>query len=231
MGIINIILVIITALGAFLPIVLLGHKRKKILSKPKQETIKDYLRIYKEKIEKYQLAEINSQIKVDEEQTMSQSMAIVVTIFTIILIYAFKFIIRDNFFIGFFIVIFYVFGSLIIFLLTKKPTIEKILLKNNVIELYDSNDEIKTYQLNLTNVRYNIKIYRESSARRSHKYINIYFNNDKYTSKEFTIYDYESYIAFVILVNLLKRNELEKANNLSDDDIKRLQQNFIYSKE
>lgn len=46
MGIINIILVIITALGAFLPIVLLGHKRKKILSKPKQETIKDYLKIY-----------------------------------------------------------------------------------------------------------------------------------------------------------------------------------------
>lgn len=107
---------------------------------------------------------MDSQIKVDEEQTMSQSMAIVVTIFTIILIYAFKFIIRDNFFIGFFIVIFYVFGSLIIFLLTKKPTIIKILLKNNVIELYDSNDEIKTYQLDLTNVRYNIKIYHESSA-------------------------------------------------------------------
>lgn len=229
MGIMNVLLIIITVLGAFLPIVLLGHKRKKILSKPKQDTIKDYLKIYKEKIEKYQLVEIDSQIKVDEPQTMSQSMAIVVTIFTIIFIYVFKFIIRENFFIGFFIVVFYVFGGLIIFLLTKKPKIKKILLKNNVIELYDSNDEIKTYQLDLTNVKYNIKIYRESSARRSHKYINIYFNNDKYTTKEFTVYDYESYIAFIIFVNLLKRNELEKINNLNNDDIKGLQQNFIYN--
>ena len=229
MRIMNVLLIIITVLGAFLPIVLLGHKRKKILSKPKKETIKDYLKIYKEKIEKHQLVEIDSQIKVDEPQTMSQSMAIVITIFTIILIYAFKFIIRENFFIGFFIVVFYVFGALIIFLLTKKPTIKKILLKNNVIELYDSNDEIKKYQLDLTNVKYNIKIYRESSARRSHKYINIYFNNDKYTTKEFTIYDYESYIAFVILVSLLKRNELEKINNLNDNEIEKLQQNFTYS--
>ena len=80
---------------------------------------------------------------------MLQPFAIILIIFLVILIYSFKYIIRKNFFIGFVICVIFVFGGLVIYLLTKKPTIKKIVLKNNVIELYDSDEDIKRLQQNI----------------------------------------------------------------------------------
>ena len=233
MGIIDNIFFMILTLIAFLPLMLfffLEKKDRQYISK--QETTKDYIKEYLKKYNTCQLVEINSKIKkVDETQRISQPFAIILIIFIVILIYSFIYIIRKNFFIGFVICVIFVFGGLIIYLLTKKPTIKKIVLKNNVIELYNGDEEVKIYRLDKTNVRYNIKIHRENSALQKHKYINIYFNNDKYTSIEYNIYNYEYYIAFVLFIDLLKRNEIEKINDLNDEDIKRLQQNIKYSEE
>ena len=73
-----------------------------------------------------------------------------------------------NFFIGYLIGVIFVFGSLIIFLLTKKPTIKKIVLKNNVIELYNSNNEVETYEIDNIDIKYNVLGYY---GRRQNKFI------------------------------------------------------------
>lgn len=231
MGIINtILLIIVTIFASLLPIMLfifLEKKEKQSIQKP--DIIKDYIKEYMKNYAAYQLVEIDSKIKkVEKTQEMPHPLVIVAIFFIFILIYSFKSILRMNFFIGYLIGAIFVFGSLIIFLLTKKPTITKIILKNNVIELYDSNNEIETYQLDNIDIKYNIL---GSYRPRQNKFINIYFNNDRYSSLEFNVYNFNPYIAFVIFINLLKSNELEKINNLNDDDIKRLQQNFIYSEE
>ena len=58
-----------------------------------------------------------------------------------------------------------------------------------------------------------------------------YFNNDKFSSKGYNIYDFEFYIAFILFVNLLKINDIEKIKNLTNNDIEKLQQNYIYNAE
>ena len=204
-------------------------RKKKKQSIPKQDTIKDYIKEYMKKYVACQFVEIESKIKkVEQTQEMPNPFIMVAIPFIVILIYSFKSILHINFFMGYLIGVIFVFGSLIVFLLTKKPSIKRILFKNNMIELYYSNDEIKTYQLDQTNIKY---ILLGNYGYKRHKYINIYFNDDKYTSNEYNIYNFEPYIAFVIFLNLLKRNELEKINSLNDSDIKILQNNFTYNEE
>lgn len=228
----NIFLMIIILIGCLPLMLVILFEKKDRQDVSKQETTKDYIKEYLKKYNTCQFVEINSKIKkVDETKKMSQPFAIILIIFLVILICSFKYIIRKNFFMGFMICVIFVFGGLVIYLLTKKPTIKKIVLKNNVIELYNSDEEVKIYQLDKTNVRYNIKIHRENSNLKRHKYINIYFNNDKYTSIEYNIYNYEYYIAFILFIDLLKRNDIGKINNLNDEDIKRSQQNIQYSEE
>lgn len=228
----NIFLIILTLIGLLPLMLFIFLEKKDRQSISKKETTKDYIKEYLKKYNTCKLVEINSKIKkVDETQKMPQPFVIILIIFLSILMYSFKYFIRENFFIGFVICVIFVFGGLVIFLLTKKPTIKNIVLKNNVIELCDSNDEIKTYELDRVEVKYNIHSWHSSLGLRSHKYINIYFNEDKYTSNEFNIYNFEHYIAFVIFINFLKRNELEKINNLNDEDIKRLQQGIKYNEE
>ena len=116
-------------------------------------------------------------------------------------------------------------------LVSKEVTIQKVILKNNIIELFDkNNNKVKDYQVDQVNIKYDILI---RGGRWETRYINIYFNDDNYTSianNNYGIEAYiESYIAFVIFINLLKSNKLEKINNLNDEEIKKLQQNYIYS--
>jgi len=228
MGIINNILIIIVAtFGSLLPImVFINLENKEKQSIPKQNTIKDYIKEYMKNYSTCHFVEINSKIK-KAEQTQNPFILVAI-IFIVILIYAFKSIILANFFIGYLIGVIFVFGSLIVCLLTQKPSVKKIVLNKTLIELYYSNNEIKTYQLDQTNIKYNLL---GNYGYKSHKYINIYFNDDKYTSNEYNLYNFEHYIAFVIFINLLKRNELEKINTINDDEIKSLQQNFIYHEE
>lgn len=118
-------------------------------------------------------------------------------------------------------------------LVSKGTTIQKIMLKNNIIELYDkSNDKFKTYLLDQVDIKYDILI---RGGRMDTRFINIYFNDDNYTSIANNNYDIEayieSYIAFVIFINLLKTNELEKLNNLNNDELKKIISNFTYSEE
>ena len=231
MGIINnILLIIVATLGSLLPIMLfIFLKKKEKQSIPKTDTIRDYIKDFMKNYTSCQSVQIDSKIKkVEQIQGGSNPFVMIVIFFIVVLIYSFKSIIRANFFIGYLIGVLFVFGSLIIFLLTKKPTITKIILKNNMIELYNSNNEVETYQIDNIDIKYNvIGSYRP----RQNKFINIYFNNNRYSSSEFNVYNFNPYIAFVIFINLLKRNELEKINNLKDDEIKNLQQNFMYSEE
>ena len=228
MGIINNILIIIVAtFGSLLPIMVfiyLGNKEKQSIPKP--NTIKDYIKEYMKNYNTCQFVEIDSKIKkVEPTKENLNPFVMIAIIFIVILMYSFKPILRTNFFIGYLIGVIFVFGGLIVCLLTQKPSVKKIVLNNNLIELYYSNDEKETYQLEQTNIKYDLL---GNYGYKRHKYINIYFNADKYTSDEYNIYNFEHYIAFIIFINLLKRNELEKVNSLNDDDIKRLQQNFIY---
>lgn len=192
----------------------------------KQDTIKDYIEEYLKEYRNSHLVELNTKIKLDDAPKMSLAFATGISILVIIFIYIFKFILRENLLIGCLICIFLVIIIGIIYFLTKGPTIKKISLKNNIVELYDSKDEIKTYQLDEINIKYNIRF-----GYKSHKYINIYLNNDIYTSNSYNVYKFEPYIAFVILVNLLKTNDTEGIDNINNDDIKKLQQKFTYSEE
>ena len=226
----NILLIIVATFGSLLPIMLfifLDKKEKQSI--PKQDTIKDYIKEYMKNYVDCQFVEIDSKIlKNEQTQEIPNPFIMVAILFIVILIYSFKSILRINFFIGYLIGVIFVFGSLIVFLLTKKTSIKKISFKNNMINLYYSNDEIITYQLDQTNIKYNLL---GNYGYKRHKYINIYFNDDTYTSNEYNIYNFEPYIAFVIFLNLLKRNELEKINSLNDSDIKILQNNFTYNEE
>lgn len=226
MGIINIILVIITALFAIFPIIMIINRKEKSIIK--QNTIQDCLKEYYKRYNNYQLIDLDTKLKPNEMYKMSSPFVIVLCIFIVILEFACKLIIPENRFISLLIisVVFILFAILFAFLL-KGTTIQKMLLRNNRIELYDnSNNKSKEYELDKINIKYDIL-----TGRYEHKSIYIYFNDDYYSSAAYNIYNFEPYIAFVIFINLLKRNELEKINNLNDDEIKSLQQNFIYSEE
>ena len=194
----------------------------------KQVTIKEYIEEYLEKYKNSQLIEFDSKLKPDEAHQVMRIYLIVFSIIFPILMCCFKFIIVKSLFIGFFILGLCVLCCIMCpFLIRGTTTIEKIRLKSNVIELYNRHDEGKSYRLDEINLRYEIHDFRVRYG--ITKYINIYFNNDKYTSFEYKIHNFEPYIAFVILVNLLKANDIEKINNLNDEDIEKLQQKFIYS--
>lgn len=156
MGTINtILLIIIATLGSLLPIMrFIFLEKKEKQSIPKTDTIRDYIKEYMKNYATYQFVEIDTKIKkVEKTQEMPRPFVIVAIFFIVILIYSFKSILHVNFFIGYLIGVIFVFGGLIIFLLTKKPTITKIILKNNVIELYNSNNEIETYQLDNIDIK------------------------------------------------------------------------------
>ena len=223
MGIINVLLIMITALCAFLPIIIIINRREKSIIK--QNTIQDCLKEYYKKYNNNQLIELDSKLKHNEMKKMSSPIAIVLSIFIVVLVFACKFIIFENRFISLLIIcVVFVLLAILFFFLLKGTTIKKIILKNNVIELYDESDnKVTEYQLDRINIKYDIL-----TGRYEHKSIYMYFNDDYYSSSAYNIYNFETYIAFVILVNLLKRNELKKINNLNNDEIERLQQKFKY---
>jgi len=199
----------------------------------KPNKIKDCLKEYFEKYKNSQLVELETKIQSDENTMLSTYLGIVVMILCCIM-----YIIIISF--GFIdyragwgklcgIVSICVSFAMVNIFSRKSTTMKKIKLKNNVIELHSSNNEIKTYKLDQINIKYKIS-YSKGRYRRNDQYINIYFNDDKYTSRMYGNHRYEPYIAFIILVNLLKRNEIEKINKLDNYDIKILQQDFTYSK-
>ena len=210
MGTINILVIIAITLFSTLMIMLLIMVRKKqpILE---EYTIKGCLEEYIKKYKNYHLLELTSEIK--QDVTQKNPLILIIGI----MIVSFKFVKQENLLISY--LLFLLCVIIIALFITRGPTIKKIILKNNVIELFRSNNEVQTYQLDNINIKYNMQ-------RGRYQRFYIYFNNVRYYT---TNYDYESFIAFAILVNLLKTNELEKINNLNDDDIKRLQQNFTYS--
>lgn len=230
MAINNILLIIVATFGSLSPIMLFIYlEKKEKQSIPKQNTINDYIKEYMNNYLVCQFVEIDSKIKKSKQtQETLDPFMVGAIFFIVILMYSFRSILHTNFFIGYLIGVIFVFGSFIVLLLTKKPSIKKISFKNNMISLYYSNDEIQTYQLNQTDIKYNLL---GNYGYKSHKYINLFFNDDKYTSNEYNVYNFESYIAFVIFLNLLKRNELEKINILNDNDIKILQNDFTYHEE
>lgn len=200
------ILLVITLLAISFPIILLIYfmieDRK---SKQKRCTIKDYLEAYMRQYNDYQSIELDSKIKkVDQTLKMSKTFWMVFCIFTIIFIYSVKFIIRMNFVIGSVITVVFVFTALIVSLSKQKAAIKKIVLNNNMIKLYTSNAEIETYQLEEIDIKYNVISVKDRYGRII-KWINIFFNNNKYTSMGYSIYNFESYIAFIILVDCLKK--------------------------
>ena len=224
------ILLVITLLAISFPIILLIYFIiEDGKSRQKQGTIKDYIEDYLKQYNNYQSIELDSKIKkVDHTLKISKTFWIVLVIFTIIFIYLVKFIIRMNFMIGFVITVVFVFTSFMVSLSKQKLTIKKIVLNNNMIKLYTSHGNIETYQLEEIDIKYNI-ISVKNRYGRIIKWINIFFNNDKYTSMGYSIYNFETYIAFIILVNNLKRNDIQNIENLKDEEIEKLQQKFIYS--
>lgn len=204
---------------------IINRKEKSII---KQNTIQDCLKEYYKKYNNQQIIELDTKLKPNEMYKMSSPFVIVICISIVILEFACKFIIPENRFISMLIicVVFILFAILFIFL-TKTITIQKIVLRNNIIELYDEMDnKIEEYELDKINIKYNIL-----TGRYEHKSIYIYFNGEYYSSAAYNIYNFEPYIAFVIFVNLLKRNELERLNNLNNDELKKIISNFTYSEE
>ena len=195
-------------------------KRRKLL---KQNTIKEYLKEYFEKYFNSQLVELDTKILSAETEKVSK-IFLLVSIIILCLVTE----LITSFIVDFEPIepLILICGILVICAISMKvPGVKKIKLKNNVIELYNSNNEIKSYQLEKTNIKYNMRTHRLN------RYINIFFNDDKYSSYWYGVQNYTPYIAFVIFINLLKRNELEKINNLNDEDIKRLQQDIKYNEE
>lgn len=222
MAIINVLLIIITALCALLPIIIIINRKQKSIIKP--NTIQSCLKEYYRKYNHDQLIELDSKLKPNEMEKMSSPIAIVLCIFIAILVFVCKFIILDLLVLLIIVCVVLILFAILFAFLLKGTTIQKMILKNNVIELYDESDnKVKEYQLDKINVKYDIL-----TGRYEHKSIYIYFNDDYYSSSAYNIYNFETYIAFVIFANLLKRNELEIINNLNNDDIERLQQKFTY---
>ena len=201
-------------------------KRRKLL---KRNTIKEYLKEYLEKYSNNQFVELDIKILPAETQKVASKLGVVSVIalglgirpITSFIRYFAPDIIKDIF-IELWIFTFGTFAILGIIPM-KFPGVKKIRLKNNVIELHNSNNEIKSYQLEKINIKYNMETRRNSVC------INIFFNDVEYASRLYGLQNYTPYIAFVIFLNLLKRNELEKINNLNDEDIRRLQQDIKYN--
>ena len=219
MGIINIILIIITALFAIFPIIMIRNRNKKFIIK--QNMIQDCLKEYYKRYNNNQLIELDTKLQPSELYKMSFSFVIILGIFAFVC----KLIIPE---ISLLIISVVTILFVIPFaFLSEGTTIHKMSLRNNTIELYNKSDnKTKEYKLDKINIKYDIL-----TGRYEHKSIYMYFNDDYYSTSAYNIYNFEPYIAFVIFLNLLKRNELEKINSLNDNDIKILQNNFTYNEE
>jgi len=221
-ALLTIAIALIMCLIIMLIFLIIFIKNRKLL---KQNTIKEYLKEYLEKYFNSQLVELDIKILSAETQKISLRL-FGGAMFTLCLVSGLMSYLIEYF--GFTRIEYIPFGILICGILVigaifmKIPGVKKIKLKNNVIELHNSNNELKSYQLEKINIKYNMRTRRRS------RYINIYFSDDKYSSYWYGLQNYTPYIAFIIFVNLLKANEIEKIDNLNDEDIKRLQQNLIY---
>lgn len=228
MEIMNLVLIMSIVLTVCIIIMLFAFLRFKEEQTIKQSKIKDCLKQYFEKYTNCQLVELEVKIQSSEDKSgfplyiLLLAVAILYLVYIPIKSFGFTESVEDLILMYTTICLTFIPGAI---LFTKMPAIKKIKLNNNVIELHNNKGELKIYKLDETNIRYNIL-----TGSKGNMFINIYFNEDKYTSYMYGYHRYEPYIAFIILVNLLKRNEIEKINKLDNYDIKILQQDFTYSK-
>lgn len=238
MELINIVLIIIVLLCTIAPVLFILNLRKRITRKIDINNIKFYLEEYLKEFNICQSLELNTKLKIEDNNTppIKHPLLLVIFIcipFCVLRCYKPKFESFEKSLENIIIIagigfLFCIVTALIIFFLTKRATTKQIILRNNIIEVNNIN-KTKTYQLSICNIKYDLQtIY---NSRGPHRYIDIYFNNDKFSSKGYNIYDFEFYIAFILFVNLLKINDIEKIKNLTNNDIEKLQQNYIYNAE
>ncbi len=233
----NMLLMILVAIVFVITILFVLNIRERINRKIDINNIKFYLEEYLKEFNTSEILELYTKVKINNNTPTTIKnpflrflIAILITVPICVLrliVPNFVKSLNDIILIAGIGIIFIVF-ALIIFFLTKSATTKKIILRNNIIELNDNNNETKIYQLATCNIKYNLQTI---GTFKQHRYINIYFNNDKFTSKEYNIYDFELYIAFIIFINLLKTDDIEKIKSLTNNDIEKLKQNYIYNEE
>lgn len=236
MELINMILIIMVTLTSMAAILFLLNIKQRRTKKIDLDNIKFYLEEYLKEFNAFKILELDTKLKIDNiENSMYTSTTYITAIFAIIIIYVFRLIGSksvksiENLIIIMGIAIIFIAFAFIVLFLTKKAITKKMILKNNILEVND-NKEIKTYQLDRCNIKFDLKTIHKDTPN-THRYIDIYINNDKLTSKEFNIYDFETYIAFIIFANLLKTQDIEKIKNLNNNDIEKFQQNYTYTTE
>ena len=123
-----------------------------------------------------------------------------------------------------------VIGAYFLLLIKKKYIlIDKINLQNDKLTFYYGNKKHKTYNLNEIDIKY--KIIRESSQEGISHYCYIYVNSEELTKFEIYMDDkFDPLVSFIVFTNIVKEQEINKIDNLSDEDIELLQEKSIYKK-